>query len=38
MDVNGNLLTDCGKTYLRAFLSWITGVALTEKNTDILNH
>ena len=29
MDFNGNLLTRCGKTYLRAFLSWITGMALS---------
>ncbi len=28
MDFNGNLLTCCGKTYLRAFLSWIAGMAL----------
>ncbi len=30
MDFNGDLLTRCGKTYLRAFLLWIT--ALSEKN------
>ncbi len=29
MDFNGNLLTCCGKTYLRAFLSWIAGMALS---------
>ena len=26
MDFNGNLLTRCGKTYRRAFLSWIAGM------------
>ena len=26
MDFNGNLLTRCRKTYLRAFLSWIVGM------------
>ncbi len=31
MDFNGNLLTRCGKTYLRAFLSWIAGMALSMK-------
>ena len=29
MDFNGDLLTRCGKTYLRAFLLWITGMALS---------
>ncbi len=29
MDFNGNLLTLCGKTYLRAFLSWIAGMAIS---------
>ena len=29
MDFNGNLLTRCGKTFLRAFFSWITGMALS---------
>ena len=28
MDFNGNLVTRCGKIYLRAFLSWIAGMAL----------
>ncbi len=28
MDFNGNLLTRCGKTYPRAFLSWIAGIIL----------
>ena len=31
MDFNGNLLTRCGKTYRRAFLSWIAGMALSMK-------
>ncbi len=31
MDFNRNLLTGCGKTYLRAFLSWIVGMALSMK-------
>ena len=31
MDFSGNLLTRCGKTFLRAFLSWITGMALSMK-------
>ena len=26
MDFNGDLLNRCGKTYQRAFLSWITGI------------
>ncbi len=26
MDFNGNLLTRCGKTYRRTFLSWIAGI------------
>ncbi len=29
MDFNGDLLTHCRKTYLRAFLSRITGMALS---------
>ncbi len=29
MDFNGDLLTRCGKTYLRAFVLWITGMALS---------
>ena len=29
IDFNGNLLTHCGKTYRRAFLSWIAGMALS---------
>ena len=32
MDFNGNLLTLCGKTYLRAFCLWITGMALSMKS------
>ena len=28
MEFNGNLLNRCGKTYLRAFPSWIAGMAL----------
>ena len=31
MDFNRNLLTCCGKTHLRAFLSWIAGMALSMK-------
>ncbi len=31
MDFDGNLLTRCDKTYLRAFLSWIPGMALSMK-------
>ncbi len=31
MDFNGNLLIRCGKTYRRAFLSWIAGMALSMK-------
>ncbi len=29
MNFNGNLLTRCGKTYLRAIISWIAGMALS---------
>ncbi len=29
MDFNGNLLTRCGKTYLRAFIPWIAGIVIT---------
>ncbi len=29
MDFNGNLLTRCDKTFRRAFLSWIDGMALS---------
>ena len=31
MDFDGNLLTRSGKIYLRAFLSWISGMALSMK-------
>ena len=38
MDFSGNLLTRCGKTYLRSFLSWITGMALSMKELHVITY
>ncbi len=31
MGFNGDLFTHCGRTYLRAFLLWVTGMAISMK-------
>ena len=35
MDFNGDLLTRCGKAYLRAFHLWITGMSAKQSGDPV---